>query len=91
MSLEKTHQLLEWLESTFPYQNFNHADLKELLSIAMYEIEDEYNKTFDHLPRSVYDSFIQAQKESGEFYKLDNKIKHFKEQFLNKLQECSEH
>jgi hypothetical protein len=81
MSLDKTWKLIEWLETTLKNRQYNIDDLKELLSIAILELEDQNNKTFDSLPQGYYDAIIRGMKESGEYYRLDRKIESFKMRF----------
>ena len=86
MSLTKTKKLIEWLEVTQRDRQYNLDDMKELLSIAMTELADHYDKTFDSLPQGHIDAIIEEMKASGEYYRLDNEIESYKARFKNKRQ-----
>jgi len=81
MSLKKTHLLFEWLETSQPNRLYSLDDMKELLSIAMTELADENDKTFECLPQGHIDAIIELMKESGEYYRLDRQIESFKQRF----------
>ncbi|MEI7526366.1 MAG: hypothetical protein WCJ95_18610 [Mariniphaga sp.] len=81
MSLEKIDQLIEWLETTQQNRQYSLDDMKELLSIAMTELADENDKTFECLPQGHIDAIIELMKESGEYYRLDRQIESFKQRF----------
>jgi len=81
MSLDKTKKLVEWLEATQPEMQYSLEDMKELLSIAMTELSDQNDKTFDALPGAYFDAIIEGMKACGEYYLLDNKIENFKSRF----------
>lgn len=81
MSLKKTHQLFEWLETTQQNRLYNLDDMKELLSIAMSELGEENDKTFECLRQGDIDAIIELMKESGEYYRLDRKIESYKQRF----------
>jgi hypothetical protein len=83
VSLEKTHQLIEWLETNKPGQQFSLEDLKELLSIAMTELSEQNSRMYDGLPWNVVDELIKEEKATGEFYQLENQIKLFKMRFMS--------
>jgi len=82
MSLDKTKQLIDWLETNHANHQFSIGDMKELLSIAMSELADQNDKTFDALPGGIITAIIDSMKASGEYYRLDNKIEKYKSQFL---------
>ena len=82
MYLERTKQLIDWLEINQPYKQFSLQDMKELLSIAMTELDDQNDKTFDALPGAYIEAIIESMKASGECYRLDNKIEQFKSRFI---------
>lgn len=82
MSLGKTNQLIEWLETNRPDQQYNLDDLKELLSIAMTELSDQNTRMYDGLPGNVVDELIKEEKATGEFYRLEKKIRFFKMHFM---------
>ncbi len=82
MSLEKTKKLVEWLEINHQNQQFNFDDMKELVSIAIAELKDQSDKSFDFgIPSGYMDSIIESMKASGEYYLLENKIASFKARF----------
>jgi len=81
MSLPKTKKLIEWLEVSQQNRQYNIDDMKELLSIAMTELADQNDKTFDALPQGHIDAIIEYMKASGEYYRLDNEIESFKSRF----------
>jgi len=81
MSLPKTKKLIEWLEVSQQNRQYNIDDMKELLSIAMTELADQNDKTFDALPQGYIDAIIEDMKASGEYYRLDNEIESFKSRF----------
>ena len=81
MSLEKIDQVIEWLETTQQNRQYSLDDMKELLSIAMTELADENDKTFECLRQGDIDAIIELLKESGEYYRLDRQIESFKQRF----------
>lgn len=86
----KTNQLIEWLETTRPCQQFSLQAMKELLSIAMAEIAGQNDKSFDALPYAYIDDIIVNMKISGEFYQLDNKIEKFKSHLIQQSEKDPE-
>ena len=82
MYLEKTKQLIDWLEITHPNKQFSLQDIKELLSIAMTELADQNDKSFDALPAANIEAITEIMKTSGEYYRLRNKIEQFKSHFI---------
>jgi len=82
MSLKKTHQLFKWLETTQLNRQYSLDDMKELLSIAMSELGEENDKTFECLRQRHIDAIIELMKESGEYYRLDRKIESYKQRFM---------
>jgi hypothetical protein len=85
MSLEKTNTLIEWLEKNQPGQQYSLDDMKELLSIAMTELAEQNDKTFESLPQGTIDAIIELMNASGEYYRLDNEIERFKSGLQNKF------
>ena len=83
VSLEKTFQLIEWLETNKPGQQYSLEDLKELLSFAMTELSDQNTRMYDGLPGNVVDELIKEEKATGEFSHLENQIKLFKMRFMS--------
>ncbi|MBW6533920.1 MAG: hypothetical protein K0B11_02830 [Mariniphaga sp.] len=83
MSIDKTNNLIEWLENNQSDRNYNIMDVKEILSIAMMELSEHNDKTFESLPQAYIDDIIKLQKETGKYYQLDNQIKRFKGRFTN--------
>ena len=83
MSIDKTKNLIEWLENNQSNRNYNIMDIKEILSITMLELSEHNDKTFESLPQVYIDDIIKLQKETGEYYQLDNLIKKFKDRFTN--------
>lgn len=81
MNLEKTHQLIDWLGTTQPNQQYSLDDMKELLSIAMTEISNQNMRMYDGLPGNIVEALIEKEKASGVYYQLDNKIWSFKSRF----------
>ena len=81
MSLPKTKKLIEWLEVSRQNMQSSIDDMKELLSIAMTELDDQNDKTFESLPQGYIDVIIEGMKASGEYYRLDNEIESFKSRF----------
>ena len=84
MSLPKTKKLIEWLEVSQQDRQYSIDDMKELLSIAMTELADHNDKTFESLPQGYIDAIIEDMKASGEFDRLDNEIELYKSRFKNK-------
>ena len=82
MSPNKTKKLVEWLELTRPNQQYNLDDIKELLSIAMAELDDQKDKSFESLPGAYAEAIIEDLKSSREYYRLDDKIERFKSRFI---------
>lgn len=82
MSFDKAKKLVEWLELNQPNQQFKLDDMKELLSIAMAELADQNDKSFESIPEAYVDAIIDDMKVSGEYYQLDKKIESFKSKFL---------
>jgi hypothetical protein len=78
MSLVKTKKLLEWLKENRPNQKFNLEDMIEFLSIALAELGEQNDKTFESLPQSFINDIIELEKASGEYYRLDNQIESLK-------------
>jgi hypothetical protein len=78
---DKTKQLLEWLEMSQPNRLFNLQDMKELLSIAITELSDKNDKSFETLPGNIVEAVTESIKTTGEYYRLDNQIEKFKSQF----------
>lgn len=87
MSIEKTKELMVWLEKNHPTRHFSLDDMKELLSIAMTELANTDYRVYDGLPGSVIDALFEDMKSSGEYYRLDNKIKEYKSRFPEKEEE----
>lgn len=77
-----TKQLINWLETDRPNQQYNLDDLKELLSIAMTELSDQNTRMYDGLPGNLIDELIKEEKVTGIFYQLEEKIKFFKMRFI---------
>ena len=72
---DKTKKLIEWLESsTQPSQHFSLADIKEIISIAMTEVAEKNDKSFESLPNAIVEDIIIDMKASGEYYRLEHKI-----------------
>jgi hypothetical protein len=78
---EKTKLVIEWLEITQPNRQFSLQNMKELLSIALAELADQNDKTFDALPGNIIEVITESMKTSGEYYYLDEKIEKFKMSF----------
>ena len=55
--------------------------MKELLSVALSELGEENDKTFECLRQGHIDAIIELMKESGEYYRLDRQIESFKQRF----------
>lgn len=81
MNLEKTHQLIDWLGTTQPDQQYSLDDMKELLSIAETEISDQNLQMYDGLPGNIVEALIEKEKASGVYYRLDDKIRSYKSRF----------
>lgn len=81
MNLEKTHQLIDWLGTTQPNQQYSLDDMKELLSIAMTEISNQNLRMYDELPGNIVEALIEEEKASGVYYRLDDKIRSYKSRF----------
>lgn len=81
MSLDKTRKLVEWLEITQLNRQYNLDEVKELLSIAMTELADQKDKSFESLPGASVDAIIEDMKASGEWHRLDNQIASYKARF----------
>jgi len=78
---DKTKQVLEWLEIFQPNRLFSLQDMKELLSIAMTELSDKNDKSFEVLPGNIIEAVTESMRANGEYYRLDNQIEVFKSQF----------
>lgn len=81
MNLEKTHQLIYWLGTTQPNQQYSLDDMKELLSIAMTEISNQNLWMYDELPGNIVEALIEEEKASGVYYRLNDKIRSYKSRF----------
>ena len=85
MNLDKTQKVIEWLETTPAGRPYSLDDLKEVLSIAIIEIEEnDYQKYDDKLPLGVIRAMIEDSKASGVYYRVDNNIQSFKSRFTDK-------
>jgi hypothetical protein len=81
MRIEKTEKLIVWLETNHPDRHFSLNEMKELLSIALAELAENNFRIYDGLPGSVIEALFEEMKSSGEYYRLDNKLKNFKLRF----------
>ena len=81
MGIVKTLQLIDWLEQNHPGHSYGTDDIRNILSIAMAELADQNDKTFESLPYSVIEEVIEIMKAKGEFYYLDDRINSYKARF----------
>jgi hypothetical protein len=77
MGIINTSELIDWLEQNHPGRKYDIAEVREILSIAMTELDVKDTSVYDSLPLSIVKEFIEQEKESGAYYRLERKIAGF--------------
>ena len=84
MATKQTNEIIIWLEDNYPQVVLSLSELKALLEIEHTPEPDAIGVWAEKVPQQVIAEMIREQKESGEYYVLDNKVKIFKESISKK-------
>lgn len=86
MAEQQTNELIAWLEENYPKAVLSIDEVKAFIVIERTPEPDVIGRWAEKVPQRVIDEMIQEEKDSGEYYQLDNKVEAFKKSITEKYE-----